>query len=76
MTSIESVLEAAWVLNPRSVQRARRLALAMQLLGEGQSKRDAIALLRQRCGIGQPEAWRIVDIASDMAGANAEAQQP
>jgi hypothetical protein len=54
MSTLDAVLEAAWVLNPRSVQRARRLALAVQLL-------------RQRCGVGQPEAWRIVDMASDMA---------
>jgi hypothetical protein len=64
---MEAVLEAAWVLNPRSVQRARRLALAMQLLRDGHSRRDACTLLRQRCNVGQPEAWRIVDMASDMA---------
>ena len=67
--SADDIIEAVHVLNPRTLDRARRLSLAIDLLRRGHSKRHTIALLRERCSINRLEAWRLVAMASDMAGA-------
>ncbi len=64
-----AIIEAAWALNPRTIDRARRLAVALHLLREGRTRRDVCTLLRHRFPrICQSEAWRVVDMAADMAG--------
>lgn len=63
----ELLLEAVFVLNPRTGQRARRLVCAVQLLRAGVSPRDVVAQIQQRFGVERTNAWRIVDMASDMA---------
>ncbi len=65
--SMELLLEAVFVLNPRTGARAKRLVCAVQLLQRGASRGEAIAQLQQRFGITQPVAWRVVDMAADMA---------
>lgn len=62
----EAILEAVFVLNPRTGERARRLACAVQLLRANASRRDAAAQIQRRFAVGQPEAWRVVDMAADM----------
>lgn len=62
------LLECVFVLNPRTAARARRLAVAMTLLREGKSRREVCVVIRQRFGVIQQEAWRLVDLAADMAG--------
>ena len=64
-----ALLEAVHVLNPRTLDRARRLSCALQLLRAGESQRAARVLLRQRFGCDRLESWRIVSLAADMAGA-------
>ncbi len=56
------------LIDPRVIERARRLEVAMQLLRAGHARREVVVLMRQRFGIAQPLAWRIVDKANDMAG--------
>ncbi len=63
----ELVLEAVFLLNPRTGERARRLVVAVQLLREGTRRADAVAQIQRRFKVGQPEAWRVVDMAADMA---------
>lgn len=65
--STELLLEAVFVLNPRTGMRAKRLVCAVQMLRAGTSRRDAVAQIQLRFEVGQPEAWRIVDMAADMA---------
>lgn len=61
------VLEAVFLLNPRTGERARRLVCAVQLLRAGTEKKDAVLQIRQRFGVGWHAAWRVVDMAADMA---------
>ena len=67
MTEAE-ILAAVYALNPRTGERARRLACAVALLRQGMVRREACKMLRVRFTICQQEAWRLVDMASDMAG--------
>jgi len=70
--SADEILEAVFVINPRTGERARRLACAIGLLREGRSTREASVILRERFSISRMEAWRVVDIANDLAGAATE----
>jgi len=40
---------------------------AVQLLRAGTEKKDAVLQIRQRFGVGWHAAWRVVDMAADMA---------
>lgn len=66
------ILEAVFVLNPRTGERARRLACAINLLRDGKTTREVSVIIRERFTINRIEAWRIVDIANDLAGAVTE----
>lgn len=60
-------LAAVFVLNPRTGERARRLACAVHLLRSGLSRSECVAAIRVRFSVQQPVAWRVVDMAADMA---------
>lgn len=60
-------LAAVFILNPRTGERARRLACAVHLMRGGMTRTECVAALRVRFGILQPVAWRVVDMAADMA---------
>lgn len=62
----EAILEAVFILAPRTGERARRLACAADLLRAGTGRRDAAIQIQRRFAVGQPEAWRVVDMAADM----------
>ena len=64
----EALLEAVFLLNPAAAERASRLAAALTLLRAGTSQHEARAQLRVRFRISRVAAWRIVDMASDLAG--------
>jgi len=66
--SDEHLLEAVHTLNPRTLERARRLAIALSLLRSGIGRREACTIVRVRCVVGRIEAWRVVSMAADMAG--------
>jgi hypothetical protein len=66
--SADQVLAAVALLNRRTLERARALALAVELLAQGKTRRDACAALRARHGLSKTRAWRVVDMAADMAG--------
>ena len=61
------LLEAVFVLNPRTAERARRLACALALLRAGMQRREACTIIQQRFGVCQSNAWRVVSMAADMA---------
>lgn len=61
------VLAAVFVLNPRTGARAKRLALAVSLLREGLERREVNRQIRLRFNVGRAVAWRVVDMAADMA---------
>jgi hypothetical protein len=65
--STELLLEAVFVLNPRTGKRARLLVCAVQLLRSGVPRRDVVSQIRERFSVAQPVAWRVVEMAADMA---------
>lgn len=65
--SAEEILGAVSVINPGAVMRARRVVSAIVILRSGASMRAARQQLRARFGCCRKEAWRIVDMAADMA---------
>ena len=64
----ETQLALICIIDPRVIERARRLEFALRHLRAGMSPVDVRAALRRQFGIAQPLAWRIVDMASDLAG--------
>jgi hypothetical protein len=64
----EDILAAVHLLNARTARRARALACAVDLLRDGRTRREAIVVIRSRFLFSQPSAWRVVDMAADMAG--------
>lgn len=61
-------LELIGVLDPRVIERARRLAAAIELLRSGYPPLEVRAQMRLRFGLEQSKAWRLVDMAVDLAG--------
>lgn len=62
----EAILEAVFILAPRTGERARRLVCATELLRGGMARREAVSQIQRRFAVGQPEAWRVVDMAADI----------
>lgn len=63
-----TILELVHTIDPRVLERARRLETAMRLLRSGHTRRECSGLIRAQFSISQASAWRIVDMAVDMAG--------
>lgn len=63
-----SELEAVHAVAPTALERARRLDYAIRLIRQGMSRKDVIVMVRRRFECSQPTAWRVVDMANDMAG--------
>lgn len=61
-------LELIHALDPRVFERARRLSLAIELLQNGTSRREASGQIQRRFGVSQARAWYIVSMAHDLAG--------
>lgn len=53
---------------PAALERARRLEYAIKLIRQGECRRKVSGILHERFGVSQPTAWRIVDMAFDLAG--------
>ncbi len=69
------LLAVVAVLNSRTLHRAKRVTAAIQLLRAGVTKSNARALILARFSCDQAEAWRVVDMASDMAAPVVEVQR-
>ena len=68
MTTTLSLLEAVQALAPQVLERARRLRYAATLLGQGRSRREVSGLVFARYGCTRSKAWRLVNMAADLAG--------
>ena len=64
----DQALEAIHALAPKVIERARRLEMAMRLLREGKSRREASAIIFRSYSVSRVTAWRDVGMAHDMAG--------
>lgn len=61
-------LELIFALAPRIAERARRLEFAVHRLRSGVPADDVRCALRVTYGMTQVSAWRMVDMALDLAG--------
>lgn len=61
-------LELICALDPRVISRVRRLEFALRHLRAGMPPGDVRMALRVQFRISQQHAWRIVDMATDLAG--------
>jgi len=61
-------LEVIHALDPHIFERARRLEAAIVMLRSGQTLRHVRRMLRDRFGLGAVQAWRIAEMANDLAG--------
>jgi hypothetical protein len=64
----EALIEAVFLLSPRTLERARRLTCAVDLLRAGKSRREVCVIIQGRYQVCQSNAWRVVDMADDIAG--------
>ena len=64
MTSLDLI----HAIDPRVLERARRLEAAIKLLQAGHSLRESRGLIIRQFHVDRTQAWRIVDMAVDMAG--------
>jgi hypothetical protein len=62
------LVEITYAIHPRAFERGRRVKFAMDLLRSGMRRREVSGAVQRRFGVDQPAAWRIVDMAIDMAG--------
>jgi hypothetical protein len=62
------LMELVFVIDAKACERARQVKLAMYLLRSGMPTREIRREMQRRFGVSQPTAWRIVDMAVDMAG--------
>lgn len=63
-----ATLTDVYEIDPRAVERARRLEFAKRQLRNGATRREAVRRLRDSFAVSQPTAWRVVDAAHDLAG--------
>ena len=68
MTTMMSLLEAVQVVAPDVMERARRLQYAATMLNQGRSRREVSGLVFARYGCSRSKAWRLVNMAADLAG--------
>jgi len=65
-TADAALLEAVALLNPRTMDRAKRLCCAVQLLRTGVPASEVREAIRVRFKIGRSAAWVVVEMAEDM----------
>lgn len=53
---------------PAALERARRLEYAIKLVREGHDRRKVSGAVFVRFSVSRSSAWRIADMAIDMAG--------
>lgn len=73
MMTMLTLLEAVQAVAPQAMERARRLQYAAALLSQGRSRREVSGLVFARYGCSRSKAWRLVNMAADLAG-DAETQ--
>ena len=63
-----TLIELVYIVDARAIERARRLEAAINLLRSGCTRREVSGTLQRRFQMTQTSAWRIADMANDLAG--------
>ena len=64
-----TTLEAVHTLSPRVLERAQQLQDAVALIRGGTKRREASGMVRRKYECSASTAWRLVDMAFDLAAA-------
>ena len=54
--------------DPRAIEGARRLEFAVRQIAAGVHRRHVVVMIQAQFKCSQPTAWRVVDMAFDIAG--------
>lgn len=60
-------IDLVHVVDPQALERARRLEFAIHQVQSGTKRRQVITLVRSRFGCSYWTAWRVVEMAFDLA---------
>lgn len=63
-----NTIEALHVACPRALEMARRLEFAVHQIQAGRPRRDVVRLVIERFHCSRMTAWRVWDMANDLAG--------
>jgi hypothetical protein len=63
-----TLIELVYIVDARAIERAKRLEAAISMLHDGRTRREVSGQLQRRFQITQTSAWRIADMANDLAG--------
>ena len=61
-------LDMIHFVDPRAIERARRLEFAVRQIAAGVHRRHVVTMIRAKFGCSYWTAWRVVDMANDLAG--------
>lgn len=67
MVETMTTLEAVYTLSPRVLERAFQLQYAVALIRGGTARREASGMVRRKYHCSHTTAWRLVDMAVDLA---------
>lgn len=76
MMTMLTLLEAVQAVAPQAIERAQRLQYAATLLRQGRTRREVSGLVFARYGCSRSKAWRLVNMAADLAEELQHAQHP
>lgn len=63
-----NTLEAVNIVCPKVIQMAHRLEFAVHQIQAGRPRRDVVRLVIERFQCSRMTAWRVWDMANDLAG--------
>lgn len=61
-------LDMIHIVDPQAIERARRLEFAVRQIAAGVHRRHVVVMIQAQFKCSQPTAWRVVDMANDLAG--------
>lgn len=65
---LPDIVDVLHVIEPRSLERAKRVKLALEMLQRGMPLCEVRIQIERKFEISRQHAWRVVDMALDMAG--------
>ena len=61
-------IDLVHVVDPQALDRARRLEFAIRQIAAGVKRSQIVVMVQAQFRCSQPTAWRVVDMAFDLAG--------
>ena len=61
-------IDLVHVVDPQALERARRLEFAIRQITSGVRRSQIVVMVQTQFRCSQPTAWRVLDMAFDLAG--------